>query len=315
MDNSRLNEPVIGLALGSGAARGWAHIGVLHALLDMGIVPTIVAGTSIGSLVGAAYASDQLDALEDWVRPMTWKDTLGYMDVSVWRGGLVQGDKLLDAIHQQAIQDVLIEAMPLRFGAVATQMETGQEIWFQDGSLLDAVRASISLPGLFSPVKQKGHWLMDGALVNPVPVSLCRAMGADIVIAVNLNRDLLHRHSQNGKENQSEEGVNYSDTLWNRVSGQLRTALNDGKDTLLSKIYGQETDVPGLFEVLSSSIAIMQDRITRSRMAGDPPEITLSPCVGSIGIMDFHKAKIAIREGEECVNRMRPVLEQLVCEA
>lgn len=307
----------IGLALGSGSARGWAHIGVIKELADIGIKPGIVAGSSIGAFVGAAYASDQIDKLEKWVCLLTWKEILKYIDPSVIGGGFIQGGKLFEFARQYVKQDT-IESQPRRFGAVATELDTGREIWFQDGPLLDAVRASVALPGLFTPVKLNGRWLVDGGLSNPVPVSLCRAMGADVVIAVNLNGDIVGKHARNrgnqlkSAENGSSIGSSLDKTLWESVSSQLRNNIYEQKDAIFSRLFGDNFDSPGLFDVLASSINIMQDRITRSRMAGDPPEIILSPRLSELGLMEFDQAPTAIEEGRACVRRMRPALEQLI---
>ncbi len=315
--------PKIGIALGGGGAKGWSHIGVLNALEHLGIRPSIIAGTSMGALVGAAYASNRLNKLEEWAAPMTWKDVIGYLDISISGGGFIQGEKLLEAMQREAFHDMPIQQLPKKFGAVATQLHTGQEIWLKEGSLLDAVRASIALPGLFTPVVHEDKWLVDGGLVNPVPVSLCRALGADIVIAVNLYADLSRRVFTNNVNDEaasasesktkqismlSEEEIN----LWSKVSSHVASGLQEGKEVLLAKIIQRDKDMPGLFEVFSSTISIMQNRITRSRMAGDPPDIALSPKVGNITTIEFHKAEPAIKEGEACVYRMRPALEDLL---
>ncbi len=195
-DTTRQARTRIGLALGSGSARGWAHIGVIRALTEIGIEPEIIAGSSIGAFVGAAYASNQLDNLEKWVCSLAWKDILEYLDLSLRGGGIIQGEKLLEFLPD-VISGSTIESLSRRFGAVATELNTGREVWFRDGSLVEAVRASIGLPGLFAPVWLKDRWLVDGGLANPVPVSLCRALGADIVIAVNLNGDIVGKHQRN----------------------------------------------------------------------------------------------------------------------
>lgn len=178
----------IGLALGSGAARGWSHIGVIKALKQTGIDIDIVAGCSIGSLVGAAYACNKLSALEQWVCSFRYWDVLRLMDVSWGRGGLLRGERVFN--HYRDIMPVTdFDHCSRRFGAVATNLSTGRELWFTEGDLHLAVRASCSMPGLMSPVEHNGYWLVDGAVVNPVPVSLTRALGADIVIAVDLQHD------------------------------------------------------------------------------------------------------------------------------
>lgn len=309
--NSEDTQPKIGLALGSGGAKGWSHIGVIRALESMGIRPSIIAGTSIGALVGAAYASDGLDKLEKWVRPMTWTDVLGYLDISLSGGGLIQGDKLLNAIQEETFENILIEDMPKKFGAVATQLRSGQEVWFQEGDLFDGIRASIALPGLFTPVMHEGKWLVDGGLVNPVPVSLCRSLGADIVIAVNLNSEMPKRvFPKADKEIREPQMSDEEHNLWDRISNQLVSGLQEGKDAFLSRIARQEKDIPGMYEVFSNTINIMQNRIARSRMSGDPPDVILSPRVSDIVTLDFHKADYAIEAGEACVYRMRPVLDE-----
>jgi len=253
-DNAR-----IGLALGSGSARGWAHIGVIQELKEMGIEPGIVAGSSIGAIVGAAYASDQLDNFEKWVRSLTWKEIIKLLDMSMLGGGFIQGEKLFE-FAQAHVQEVAIESLPRTFGAVATDLDTGREVWFQEWALLDAVRASIGLPGLFTPVRIKNRWLVDGGLTNPVPVSLCRAMGAEVIIAVNLNGDIVGKHSSSRKAKTDSVKVDENDesAFLDRISSQLKNTLYEKKDVLLSQLFGESRDAPGLVEVLASSINIMQ---------------------------------------------------------
>ncbi len=304
----------IGLALGSGSARGWAHIGVIQALKNIGIEPHVVAGSSVGAFIGAAYACEQIDAMEQWARTLQWKEIINYIDLSVLGGGFIHGDKLVE-LARHYINIDSIDALPRRFGAVATNLQSGQEVWFQDGPVLDAVRASVALPGVFTPFKMHEQWLVDGGLSNPVPVSLCRAMGADVVIAVNLNGEIVGKHFRDddaSTESTTETDVQQGSALWDRVSSQLKTSLSNHKDILLSRLFGENADSPGLFDVLASSINIMQDRITRSRMAGDPPDIIIAPRLSTMGLMDFDEAGVAIDEGYACVKRMQPALEYLL---
>ena len=305
--------PKIGIALGSGSARGWAHIGVIQELNKLGIEADIVAGSSIGAIVGAAYASNQLDKLDDWVCRLTWKEIINYIDISIIGGGFIQGSKLLE-LASQYVEDDAIESLPRKFGMVATELDTGREIWFQEGSILEALRASIAIPGIFTPVKVNDKWMVDGGLSNPVPVSLCRAMGAEIVIAVNLNDDIVSKHNRtpfNKKDDLNNDSVSKENALWDRVSEQLKNSLSERKDIILGSLFGDNIESPGLFDVLASSINIMQDRITRSRMAGDPPDIILSPQLSNLGLMEFDQAAVAIEEGRACVQRMQAALEQL----
>ncbi|PJZ69836.1 patatin [Leptospira perolatii] len=287
----------IGLALGSGSARGWSHIGVIRELEAMGIFPDIICGTSIGALVGAFHAAGKLNALEDWVESLEWRDILGFMDWS-FGGGLIRGKKLFDFFDQE-FRDAQIQNLKLPYAAVAADLDTGIEIWLREGSVFEAVRASISLPGIFTPVSKDKRWLVDGGLVNPVPVSLCRAMGADFVIAVDLNQDLLEKREEaEEKKEETQDSV----SRW-----RSWTAKFWGKD--LGENLQQETDEkPGIVEVVSKSINIMQIRITRSRMAGDPPDVLLAPRLRYIGLMEFHRAKEAVQEGRDVVKKMAPAL-------
>ena len=307
IDNSR-----IGIALGSGSARGWAHIGILQALNELGIQPGIVAGSSIGALVGAAYAANQLDELESMVQKLGWKDIAGYLDMSIMGGGLIQGDKLT-SFFRRHLKETRIELLPRRFAAVATELNTGHEIWLQNGNLLDAVRASVALPGLFTPFKYNNQWLVDGGIVDPVPVSLCRAMGAEVVIAVSLNGKIIGKQGQNHNPPITEARAKENETaLWGRISDQLEKSWHEKKNILFSRLFGENIKSPGLVEVLAGSIHIMQDRITRSRMAGDPPDIILSPSLSQLGLMEYDRGAIAIEEGRACVRRMQSALEQII---
>lgn len=305
-------RPRIGLALGSGSARGWAHIGVIRQLEETGIQPDIICGSSIGAFVGAAYANNSLDELEKWVLTLSWKEIINYLDISLLGGGFIQGDKLF-RVASEKVDDPLIESLPRRFAAVATELESGREVWFREGSLKNAVRASIGLPGLFAPIQIDGQWLVDGGLSNPVPVSLCRAMGADIVIAVNLNGDIVGRQDRQrlGKMLSRSMRTGSGSEFFERISAQLKNALQERKDFLLSQLFGKSRETPGLFDVMTKSIYIMQDRITRSRMAGDPPEIILAPRLSEMGLLEFDQAAIAINEGRDCVRRASFELEQI----
>lgn len=302
-------NPSIGVALGGGSARGWAHIGVLQALLEQGIRPSVVAGTSIGSLVGAAYANDTLDALNDWVGKLTWQQVVGFLDPS-FSGGLIAGKKLFDFLREHlAISD--IEQLPIPFGAVATDLDTGQEVWLQKGSIFQAVRASVALPGLFTPVQHEHRWLLDGGLVNPVPVSLCRALGAELVIAVDLNADLLQKHTI-AATRQAKGSVlpvppppEVSDL--SDIPEFLQHQMRQLKTHLLT--HGDDPDNPSLVDVILRSVNIMQTRITRSRMAGDPPELVIAPRLSNIMLMEFHRAREAIAEGRKAVARVNEEIE------
>lgn len=282
----KLSSPKIGLALGSGVAKGWAHIGVLHALERRGIKPDIVCGTSIGALIGGVYLGGKLDELEDWARQLNKVRLSWLFDFQLGYGGLIAGRRIMQ-IFDRELRERVIEDLPGRFACVTTELGTGHEVWLQSGNLLDAVRASYALPGLFPAVKIDGRWLLDGALVNPVPVSVCRALGARIVIAVNLNAD---QFGENVFE--AEEG--------SAAAKQALGATSFGVpgSALLRALLSRDDGAPSMFSVMSSSLNIVQDRLTRSRLAGDPPDVTIAPKVGHIGLMQFDRAAESIAAGE-----------------
>ncbi|MFO7582050.1 patatin-like phospholipase RssA [Guyparkeria sp.] len=289
----------IGLALGSGAARGWAHIGVIRALEDAGIKPDVVVGSSIGALVGAGYVSDSFDRMEEWARGIRTWDVMRLLDVRLG-GGLIEGDNLMRSLKKQ-MGPIDIEDLSLPFAAVATDLEAGREVWLREGSLLDAVRASIAVPGLMAPVRHEERWLVDGGLTDPVPVSLCRAMGADVVIAVNLNSDLVGRHVRDLR-GAAHHGIDGEGGLPEWVEGVDERWLDGRLGKWLEK-RSNGAEPPGMLDVMAGSINIMQDRITRSRMAGDPPELLISPKLSQIGLLEFERAAETIQIGRDAAER------------
>jgi NTE family protein len=308
---SKKRKPVIGVALGSGAARGWAHIGVLNELRERGIEPGVVCGTSIGAFVGAAYVAGHLEQLQKWVCGLTRRDILRYMDVQLFAGGFITGVSQKKIIREK-LGDVKIENLKTAYAAVATNLKTGREVWFQEGSLLDAVHASVALPGLFSPVHIEGHWLVDGGLVNPVPVSVCRALGAEVVIAVNLNSDIVGKHLKEKESFEEEAKGNHENLTIMGFMEQMKKNLFKDEESIVTRLWTKQQEKPGVFDVLVGSINIMQDRITRSRLAGDPPELMLAPRLSNLGLMEFDKADEAIKEGRACVQRMGSALDYII---
>jgi len=309
-----MKRPRLGIALGSGSARGWAHIGVLRALTEAGVVPDIVCGTSIGALVGGAYVSDCLDALDDWARSVTLFDIVRLMDLTVTRGAVITGERFFKGVRA-LLPEQRIEDLPKPFAAVATDFATGRELWLQKGSLLDAVRASTSLPGIFPPVKAGADWLVDGGLVNPVPVSVCRALGADMVIAVNLNGDITSRNVSPRFARRRRATRRNEPDLLNKLSARLREEFRGTASFLSTQLLRPRPRGPGFFEVLAGTIYIMQDRITRSRMAGDPPDVMIAPQLGHIRLLDFHRAEEAIDEGHACVAPVLGMIERAAATA
>lgn len=292
-------KPRVGLALGSGSARGWAHVGVIRALEQVGIRPDLVCGTSVGAMVGAAYAAGELDRFEKWVRGMGITDVVGFMDVSL-SGGLIKGERLMEFFRRNFVDRPIGElAMP--FAAVATALQTGAEVWLREGSTVEAVRASLAMPAMFTPVLREGQLLVDGALVNPVPVSLARAMGAEILIAVDLNSDVVDHHLR--QDHQTE--VHTSQV------GEWMRKLQDNLGALMPPHAPDEPQLPSMFHVVASSLNIMQVRITRSRMAGEPPDVIVAPRLGHFDLLDFRRASEAIEEGRRAVEACLPSLRSL----
>ena len=264
-------RPRIGFALGAGSARGWAHIGVLRALSEAGIQPDLIAGCSVGAFVGAAFSVGRLDQLEAWALALDRRRMFKLADFGL-RGGLIKGERLTEVFREQFVECEFSE-LPIPVAAVATDLNSGQEIWLREGKVSAAIGASIAVPGLFRPVPYDGRYLVDGSVVNPIPVSLCRAMGADIVLAVDLGSDLVGRY-------------------------------NPKKEP--------EVGPPSLLESLMGSINIMQLRIARSRLAGEPPDVLLTPRLGHLGLLDYHRAGPAIAEGRDEVSRMLPAIRNAI---
>jgi NTE family protein len=281
----------IGLALGSGSSRGWAHIGIIKALADLGIVPDIVCGTSIGALVGASYLSNNLDDLEQWACSLTKFEIAKFFEINMSLNGFIDTHRLHHFLNKYVATDsAIIEKFSKQYAAVSTDLETGKEIWLTKGSVLEAVWSSVSLPGLFPAIKTNDRWLVDGGLVNPVPVSTCRALGADIVIAVDLNGDILGKHFKRSLPPQKKEGM----------MSKINDLVREYKPSIFDVNKNSESP-PNLFDAIASSINITQDRITKSRMAEDPPDILLSPKLSHIKLLEFYRAKEAIDEGRKCV--------------
>lgn len=291
-------RPKIGFALGAGSARGWAHIGVLRALTEEGIKPDFVAGCSVGALVGAAFAAGRIDRLETWARSLDWKRILKLLDLSL-RGGLFKGRRVHELFHDQFVESSFGD-LPVRFAAVATDLASGQEVWLREGKVSDAVRASIAVPGLFQPVLREERYLVDGSVVNPVPVSLCRAMGADIVIAVDLGSDLVGRYVRDDDRAPAQPAA--SGIMSRLLRGRGKSAEH----------AGTARPAPSFAETLMGAVNVMQVRIARSRLAGEPPDVLITPRLGHLGLLDYHRADVAIAEGHDAVERMLPAIRSAI---
>ncbi|MGY5804169.1 patatin-like phospholipase family protein [Rhizobium sp. LEGMi12c] len=272
----------IALALGGGAARGWAHIGVLRALDEAGIAVGMIAGTSIGALVGGCYLAGKLDELEAFARSLTMRRIASLLDLTIGGSGLFGGMRLTKRM-QEHLEGFSIEDLDRPFVAVASELNTGHEVWIANGSLITALRASYALPGIFEPVRTNGRTLVDGALVNPVPVSVCRTYEQPLVVAVNLHYDLFGR------------------------SAVVKHNVGPPNGDLLRREDPPSMKL-GMTGVMVQAFNIIQDRIARARLAGDPPDLALHPRLSDIGLSEFHRAGEAIERGyEETLARLTEI--------
>ena len=283
--------PRIGVALGAGAARGWAHIGALRELKAMGLVPDIIAGSSIGALVGGCFAAGRLDELESFARSLNKRRVFGLLDFSFSGAGLIGGDRLRVKL-QESIGAMRIEDLPMRFAGVATELDTGHEVWLRRGSLVDAIRASYALPGVFEPVRLGRRWLIDGAVVNPVPVSVARALGAERVVALSITVDGTGRGATRHDGIEADLAEDEAPPAAHRGAGLLRRGRSGAS-------------APGLASVMANAFNITQDRLMRSRLAGDPPDVLINLKVGRIGVFEFDRAEELSALGREAVRRAR----------
>ena len=275
----------VALALGGGAARGWAHIGVLRALDEAGVEISMIAGTSIGALVGGCYLAGKLDELEEFARSLTKRRIFGLLDFNFGGNGLFGGMKL-DSRMQQHLNGKRFEDLPKPFVCVAAEIRTGHEIWMSSGSLITAMRASYALPGVFEPVIVNKRVLVDGALVNPVPVSVCRAYEQPLVVAVNLHYDLFGRAA-----------------VIKHSAGELVVETGNHRSERETRL--------GIGGMMVEAFNIIQDRISRARLAGDPPDLALQPKLGHVGLSEFYRADEAIRVGYETTMARIAELERL----
>jgi len=286
----------IGVALGGGGARGWAHIGVLRALIRAGFEPSVVAGTSMGAIVGGAYAADRLDELEKFARAIDRRTIWRLTDLNLGKGGgLVMGERVAQSLTE-IIGERDIKSLTKKFAAIATELLTGHEIWLEEGNLIAAIRASYAMPGIFVPVAIEGRPLIDGGITNPVPVSACRAMGAQIVIAVPLPA------SQSPAERFSQITPEAEATAWQKAVAAFR----EPERFVARQLFGEE---PGALTTASVSVAalnILLDRMTRVRLASDPPDITINSDIGKIALLEFDRAGDAIDIGEAAAEKMLP---------
>lgn len=281
----------VGVALGSGSARGLAHIGVMRALVEAGVAVEVVAGTSMGAFVGAIFAAGKLDRLEADFRAFDWGSIAALLDPVFPRSGLIDGRRIGDFMRSQVAVE-RVEDLPIPFRAIATDIGSGEAVAIDRGDLIAAVRASIAVPGIFTPVRSDGRILVDGGLVEPVPVSAARALGADLVIAVDLNHDIVPERSARVAQ-ESAPGA-----LTQAVTQVLETFDSPQGGALAQfREWLEREPMPGIFEVLLASIYIMQARITQATLERDRPEILIQPALGAVRFMAFDRAEEIVDAG------------------
>jgi NTE family protein len=266
----------IGLALGSGSARGWSHIGVIRGLQEANIAIDIVCGSSIGALVGGAFAAGKLDEAEKIIRGLAWSDVLGFMEVPIPRSGIINSEKIAEYLRER-LGDPNIEDLPIPFAAVATDLTSGQEVWIRQGSLIEAIRASLSMPGMFTPCFRDGRLLVDGGLINPVPVSLCRSLGANTVIAVNPNTDIKIQYEisketilggpPKSEPEEQEQGLRVRDLFFAGLTLYVTERIKRSKSAITGRFSSKdvETDNKGLRDHL---IGYLTDYINATMKQG-----------------------------------------------
>lgn len=297
-------QPNLAIALGGGMARGFAHIGVLKVLNRHNIFPSLVAGTSIGAVVGGCYLSGKLDDLEEWSLSLNRYKMLSYLDFRVRSAGLIGGKRLKDTLDSH-FKDSKFEDLPHPFVCIATDLATGHEVWLREGNLIEAITSSFALPGVFPPVHYDERYLVDGALVNPCPISPCQALGARMTIAVDLNTDLIGKSTKPGTNYQTVAGFD----VFNNEDINPETQKRFKSSSITRRLFRREENNPSLFGVMVSGLSILQDRLTRSRLAGEPPDIHIKPAIGHIGLLEFEKAEELIRLGEEAAEKVIPEIK------
>jgi NTE family protein len=301
----------VGLALGGGGARGWAHIGVLRALEENDIPIDCIAGTSIGALVGAIYVHDKLDELEQFANEIEVSNLVSLMDISFPGLGLIDGHRVQEFLSGYLV-DATVENCRIPFRCVATNFLMKEEVVFESGAMVDAVRASISIPGVFVPFKQDKTYLVDGGVINPVPVNILQKMGADVAIAVNLNHDPKtaeppKRSAAEVKEADKSESDNEQSThddTSQEEEQQLLQRLTTRYENLKAVLEDQVNEwMPdsqtglNIFDVLGNSINMMEQQVTRVRLATDVPDVLIEPDLIEFGIFDFQQPKPMMQRG------------------
>jgi NTE family protein len=267
----------IALVLGSGGARGLAHIGVIERLLESDYRIDYISGCSMGALVGGIYAAGKMDVYKEWARGLERRDVLSLLDIAIGRAGLLKGEKVIGVLTE-LIGDHRIEDLPIGYTAVATDLLEQKEVWLNRGRLFDAIRASIAIPTVFTPHRIRGRLLVDGGLLNPIPIAPALNHETDLIVAVNLNAARTERRRGGPRLEEAKEG--------------------DGKG-----------EIPGIFDIMSLSMDTMQNAIARLKLAGYSPDLVVDVPRDACSFYEFYRADELIALGRECASRALARLE------
>lgn len=291
-------KTTVSLVLGSGGARGYSHIGVIEELERRGYEIVCVAGSSMGALVGGVYAAGRLQEYRQWVTGLSWVSVFKLMDLTLRGEGTIRGERLLKRLRE-ILGNPLIEELAIPYTAVATDLTHQKEVWFQNGSLLDAIRASIAVPGFFTPVIEEERMLVDGGVLNPIPIIPTVAAHADLIIAVDLNSDV------------KMPQVSLPDTQYLNRSGFSDEWHLDGSP----QVESEAEEVPALnraagrIDVLLNAVEVMQESLGKYKVAGYPPDMLVGIPKDACRFYEFHRAAEMIELGREITRKQMEKLE------
>jgi NTE family protein len=300
-----LSRKKVGLVLGSGSSRGWAHIGAIEALEESQVPIDFIVGCSVGSYVGALYACGSLKSLKEFVLRMNGRKVFSYFDVVFPRSGLLDGSRKVKELFSMHTSVERFEDLKLPVAMVATDLKRGYKVVLASGDIMKALQATMSIPGLFAPVRIGTRWLVDGGLIDPVPVGVAKAMAADVVIAVDLNsglisRRVVHKQAQLAEKTAPEETLSqepeYKHELLKKIYDYYDSAEASFR-TKINELFSREEEIPDIIDTVLTSINIMQERITRVNLAVEPPDILVQPRLADLKMMDFDRVDYTIEEG------------------
>jgi len=303
----------IGLALGSGAARGWAHIGVIKALEKENVPIHFISGSSVGSYVGAVYSGGGFKSLKEFALSMDRKKVLSYIDVVFPRSGLINGKNATN-LYSMHTEIMGFDELPIPIKMVATDMDTGEKLILDEGNIPKAIRASCSIPGIFTPVKIGNRWVIDGGLIDPVPVSVVKSMGADLVIAVDLNSGVINGHKKKREKNIDNNKQRKAEAR-NEIVNQLFSKYDQAGKLMKNKLnswFTQSESSPHIINIIGSAIGIMQAQITKNNLEIDCPDVLIQPQLAGVKMFDYDQAERSINEGYDRTMEKMEIMTKLL---